>query len=346
MGFADSAAYYRNALNQSIKIEDKEGAVLNATMYARLLRKVAGQVYGYVDRAFLNNEAEWYEAIAIIISNEGVSDKVKDILKNEIGKRKVSPSVDETLISKPSIANPFENSKKETGKEPLVIRKKGEDEGVTPPNVAPVTSIDAIDWFADVFERRLPATVVVTTDDSAGTGFFISEDGLIVTNHHVVYSGRTVSSTIEICSGDEKIQCEVKFIDANKERDVALLKADLGNKKAPFVPMIKDYSKVRPGMSVMMIGNAFDCGLAPISGMIKFPRAKMDDNLVYTAPSNSGDSGGPLFDRDGNCIGIHKSSTESVSIGNERIKARGLANATPAEDILKLVEKWKEKHGL
>ena len=101
------------------------------------------------------------------------------------------------------------------------------------------------------------------------------------------------------------------------------------------VKRIADYSALKQGADCLVIGNAFGMGLAPFSGVVRFTKDS-DGNLVYTAPSNPGDSGGPVFNRMGECIGINKSRTVQV---NSR-DADGYANATPMDTINALLDKW------
>ena len=60
--------------------------------------------------------------------------------------------------------------------------------------------------------------------------------------------------------------------------------------------------------------------------------------MVYTAPSNPGDSGGPVFNRIGECIGINKSRTVAVN----GTAAEAYANATPMDKIDELLKKWTD----
>ena len=212
------------------------------------------------------------------------------------------------------------------------------------PAEVPVSDSGSGTWGADMFERYMPATVVITTETACGTGFFISENGYILTNHHVVYHGNGRSQHIRIVSGDERCSGNAKVIAADKAADVALLQLQSQNKKTPFVPIIEDYSGVRPGDDVMIIGNAMNAGLAPVIGSVKFTNkgaAKFD--IMYSAQTNGGDSGSPLIDRKGRCIGIHKAregddgSTRSI---------RGIAYATTAKKIKELLDKWSNDYKL
>ena len=204
---------------------------------------------------------------------------------------------------------------------------------------APLTGDE---WSADMFEKYLPATVVVHADNSCGTGFFVSEEGYFITNHHVVYDGSTPADEITASSGDDKNYGGAKLIAADKRRDVALLKLKTPRGKTPFIPFVSDPSSVRAGVDMMLIGNGLSFGLAPITGTVKVPDFQDGDTLVYTAPTNAGDSGSPVINRAGECIGIHKAREDESG----RRNARGIAYATPAAHIVKLLEKWKEEHGL
>ena len=91
----------------------------------------------------------------------------------------------------------------------------------------------------------------------------------------------------------------------------------------------------------MPIGNAFGMGLAPFTGMVRFTKNN-NGNLVYTVPSSPGDSGGSVFDRFGECIGINKSKTVTVN----GTAAETYANANPMDKIDELLKKWLSKNDI
>ena len=168
----------------------------------------------------------------------------------------------------------------------------------------------------------------------------------MLTNHHVVYDPGEVLDklTMKRYGSDELIP--IRVIDADRKNDVALCAFDLraGEPVCP-VRRIADYTEVLPGSDVMLIGNALSMGLAPITGVVKFPHDERGD-LVSTIPSNRGDSGGPLFNRKGECIGINKSSTVCAWDGSVRGDVIGIANATPMDKIEELLRKWCNKHDI
>lgn len=133
---------------------------------------------------------------------------------------------------------------------------------------------------------------------------------------------------------NKSYKLEVLFSD--EDSDVALCRFyPERNSQLVAVKRIADYSKVKQGADCIVIGNAFGMGIAPFTGVIRFVKDAEGD-LVYTAPSNPGDSGGPVFNRKGECIGINKSKTKSFN-GKE---AEGYANATPMSTIDLLLKKW------
>lgn len=200
-------------------------------------------------------------------------------------------------------------------------------------------------WCAKVFAENKAAVVEISVssvvDGASGTGFIISEEGYLLTNDHVVFdedNGVYYSKVAMNFVGDKKsYQLEVLFSD--RKADVALCKFNPGEISSfSCVKRIADYSTVRQGADCLVIGNAFGMGLAPFTGIIRFTH-NGNGNMVYTAPSNPGDSGGPVFNRKGECIGINKSRTLTVN----GTAADAYANATPMDKINELLVQWTSK---
>jgi serine protease Do len=163
----------------------------------------------------------------------------------------------------------------------------------------------------------------------AGSGFIISADGYIVTNHHVVDD----ASKIEVVMNDgTRYDAKVKGIDS--KTDLALLKID-ADEPLPFVAF-GDSDKAEVGDWVVAVGNQFGLGGSATAGIISargrdIQSGPFDDFLQIDAPINRGNSGGPLFDTRGNVIGIN-TAIYSPSGGNV-----GIGFAIPsnmAEDIV------------
>ncbi len=200
-----------------------------------------------------------------------------------------------------------------------------------------------VEWIADMMEKCIKSVWIVRTPSGSGTGFFISKDGYFLTNRHVVYDGETPETSIYVESNDESKKYKSSIVKVSKTYDVALLKVVGMPTSVPALPLLRDFSKVRPGCDMMIIGNGFGYGLAPITGTVKYPKAKRTGNMIYTALTNNGDSGSPVLNRSGFVIGIHKSTTNSKTVGNQRIEAKGMSNATPVCDILRLLDEWGVK---
>lgn len=203
-------------------------------------------------------------------------------------------------------------------------------------------------WCAEVFEKNQYAIVEISVSSSlggaSGTGFIISNNGYLLTNDHVVYDEENYAYypkiTMNVRGDKKRHKLEVVFSD--RKADVALCRFDT-NEVTSFtcVKRIADYALIKQGADCLVVGNAFGMGLAPFTGIIRFTKND-DGDLVYTAPSNPGDSGGPVFNRSGECIGINKSRTVAVN----KKAAEAYANATPMDTIEKLLSKWTSKNNI
>ncbi|GAA0510050.1 S1C family serine protease [Deinococcus depolymerans] len=161
----------------------------------------------------------------------------------------------------------------------------------------------------DLFDSARPATVRVesvnpaTQNAGIGTGFFISEDGLVLTAYHVVSGGRLFQ--ISTLSG-RSYPARVTAFDA--QADVALLKVNASAGGFPFLPLAPRAPRV--GESVLAIGNSGGdylqprrgtlLGLNAQAGRADFPQG----TLEMSAPLAPGDSGGPILDPTGQAIGV------------------------------------------
>lgn len=150
-----------------------------------------------------------------------------------------------------------------------------------------------------------------------GSGFIISADGYVVTNHHVI--DRADEIVVTLPNGDE-YDAEIKGSDP--KTDLALLKLE-NAKNLPFVAWGDD-KQSRVGDWVLAIGNPFGLGGSASTGIISaigrdIRSGPYDDFIQVDAAINRGNSGGPLFNMDGEVIGInsmiYSPSGGSVGIG-------------------------------
>nr|WP_208402992.1 Do family serine endopeptidase [Sphingomonas japonica] len=168
---------------------------------------------------------------------------------------------------------------------------------------------------------------------SLGSGFIISEDGYVVTNNHVISPGArnaTVESvTVTLSDGKEYV---AKVVGRDEESDLAVLKIDGDN--LPFV-RFGDSKQARVGDWVVAIGNPFGLGGTVTAGIIsalnRVAAGPYDRFIQTDASINQGNSGGPMFDMQGNVIGIN-SQILSPTGGNV-----GVGFAIPAEQAAPIV---------
>lgn len=150
--------------------------------------------------------------------------------------------------------------------------------------------------------------------NALGSGFVISEDGYIVTNNHVIEGADEIS--IEFFSGKT---LDAKLIGTDPKTDIALLKVE-SSEPLPFVNF-GDSNVMRVGDWVMAMGNPLGQGFSVSAGIVSARNRELsgtyDDFIQTDAAINRGNSGGPLFDMDGDVIGVNTAilSPNGGSIG-------------------------------
>ena len=149
-----------------------------------------------------------------------------------------------------------------------------------------------------------------------GSGFIIDEKGLVITNNHVIQDAEDIIVRV---NGDKEFKAQV--IGADPLSDIAVLKLDSNEK---FIPVkFGNSDKARIGDWVIAIGNPFGFGGTVTSGIISARNRSLgltryEDYIQTDASINSGNSGGPLFDLNGDVIGINTAilgRSGSIGIG-------------------------------
>ena len=136
-----------------------------------------------------------------------------------------------------------------------------------------------------------------------GSGFIIDEKGIVVTNNHVIQNATDIVVQV---NGEKKF--EAKVIGADPFSDIAVLQIETNEK---FIPVkFGDSDKARIGDWVIAIGNPFGLGGTVTSGIISARNrsiglSRYEDYIQTDASINQGNSGGPLFDMNGDVIGIN-----------------------------------------
>lgn len=153
---------------------------------------------------------------------------------------------------------------------------------------------DFIDIYRDVI-------VQIATPTSTGTGFFLKDRGLIVTNHHVVEGNRAVA--IEGARFIKQMST-VRYID--QKYDIAFIEGPRTENELPAVHL--GFEKpLRTGDPITAVGHPFGLKFSVKAGVISNPQ-EMLNNIPYLhidAALNPGNSGGPLIDREGDIVGVN-----------------------------------------
>ncbi len=161
---------------------------------------------------------------------------------------------------------------------------------------------DADDPLSQFFRHyQMPAPEHAPPSHGIGSGFIISSDGYVLTNAHVVADASEV--TVKLTDRREFV---AKVIGVDKRSDVALIKI-----AATGLPTVRfgDSSRLRPGQWVVAIGSPFGFANSVTAGVVSATARPLDQNAVpfiqTDAAVNPGNSGGPLFNVDGQVIGIN-----------------------------------------
>ena len=155
--------------------------------------------------------------------------------------------------------------------------------------------------FEDMFKEF--GTPQERKSAALGSGFIIDEKGIVVTNNHVIQDAEDIIVRV---NGDQEFKAKV--LGADPLMDIAVLQLETDKKFTPVA--FGDSDKARIGDWVIAIGNPFGLGGTVTSGIISARNrsiglSRYEDFIQTDASINSGNSGGPLFDMDGNVIGIN-----------------------------------------
>ena len=162
-----------------------------------------------------------------------------------------------------------------------------------------------------------------------GSGFFVSPDGYIVTNYHVVQKAKSVTVTM-----DSGRVLDAKVIGTDPKTDLALLKVDQPG-DYPYVTFAKGQPKI--GDWVVAIGNPYGLGGTVTAGIVSAEGRDIGDGpydrfLQIDAPINKGNSGGPAFNEEGQVVGVN-TAIYSPSGGSV-----GIGFAIPARTVERVVD--------
>jgi S1-C subfamily serine protease len=181
--------------------------------------------------------------------------------------------------------------------------------------------------IADVVAAVKPSVVAIDTETTyrifnrsftqqgAGSGWIINENGIIVTNNHVIEGAKSIIVTL---SDGRTFTVDPQTVVTDDQNDLAVLRINAG--KLPAAT-IGDSSKLRVGDWVVAMGNPLGLGISAKEGIVSrlgvslTVGAQMLNDLIETSAAiNPGNSGGPLVNMRGEVIGITSAKVSSVGV--------------------------------
>lgn len=174
----------------------------------------------------------------------------------------------------------------------------------------------------------------VASASASGSGFILTSDGYVVTNNHVVEGATSV--TVKLYNGDEY---DAEIVGTDEMNDVALLKIDATGLQTVT---IGDSDQIEVGEEVIAIGNPLgELTFTMTAGVVSALDREINTdgkpiNMLQTDVAiNSGNSGGPLFDMNGNVIGITSAKYSGSTSSGASIE--GISFAIPINDALRVI---------
>ncbi|GAA0774020.1 DegQ family serine endoprotease [Roseibium denhamense] len=191
------------------------------------------------------------------------------------------------------------------------------------------------EFFEEFFNRQQQDNDQPRRVQSLGSGFVIDgEEGIIITNNHVIEGADEVTANF---NDGTKLVAEV--LGTDEKTDLAVLKV---TPESPLKAVsLGDSDAIRVGDWVMAIGNPFGLGGTVTVGIVSARNRDINsgpyDNFIQTDASiNRGNSGGPLFDMNGNVVGIN---TAIISPSGGSI---GIGFAIPAKTAMRVIDQLRE----
>lgn len=179
----------------------------------------------------------------------------------------------------------------------------------------------------EMIRKSMQSVVTIKADDeSFGSGFLINNDGIIITNHHVIDDANKLMVTI----GKDTTGYEAEVIKYDEYHDVALIRIKKSN--TPFLPLSRSEA-YEVGESVFAIGTPamLELGQSVSKGIVSGNRTIDDHTFIQTDVSiNPGNSGGPLLNEKGEVLGVMV--MKFVGRGME-----GLSFAIPSTKVIELM---------
>lgn len=208
--------------------------------------------------------------------------------------------------------------------------------GLTTSEVAAKASPSVVEIVTEVTSTQYGMFGGTYTSQAAGSGVIISKDGYIITNNHVVEDANSITVT----TYDNK-QYNATLVGTDEASDIAVIKIEADEELSAAT--IGDSSKLQAGDTAVVIGNPLGTlGGTVTDGIISSPSREMVINnqsmeLIQTnAEINSGNSGGGLFDGNGNLVGIVNAKDSGTTSSGTVIE--GIGFAIPINSAMKVAD--------
>ena len=205
--------------------------------------------------------------------------------------------------------------------------------------------VDLQNQLVEVYQKTNPSVVYILTATGGGSGFVFSQEGHIVTNHHVV--SNSTSYEVVFASGD---RAHGRLVGTDPDSDLAVVKVDQLPDGVQPLPLAK-FEDLEVGQFVIAIGNPFgeqgSMSLGIVSGLGRSLSSQRDIGMGSTyslpqviqtdAPINPGNSGGPLLNLAGEVVGINSAIASFTGTNS------GVGFAIPVAAVERIVPSLIEK---
>ncbi|WP_434353237.1 trypsin-like peptidase domain-containing protein [Psychrobacter sp. HD31] len=179
---------------------------------------------------------------------------------------------------------------------------------------------------------NIPDSQVSPVEKAFGTAFFITQDGYMLTNNHVVEGADSITVTL-----NDRRELDATLVGSDERSDVAVLKVT--GSSFPALP-VGDSSQLKVGEPVLAIGSPFGFDYSASSGIVSatsrnFSRQTSVPFIQTDVAINPGNSGGPLFNQEGEVIGINS------RIFSDTGSYLGLSFSIPVNEAMEIYEQIK-----
>jgi S1-C subfamily serine protease len=186
--------------------------------------------------------------------------------------------------------------------------------------------------LSEQFKRLKNSVVTVLTESGHGTGFFVDDHGLVLTNQHVIANSDYLA--VQFDSGHKVV---AELLASDSQKDVALLRANMASFQtaiaAPLAKQEEGKVAVQEGERVFTIGSPLSLDKILTTGVV----SKVEEHtLLSDVNINPGNSGGPLFNSAGVVIGL-------TTFGKHSDRGPGVSGVVRIEDALPLIEQNRAK---